>query len=232
MAVRLWHRSLRRICRDSVGTPSCQHGSLSLYNMHCNVLCCVVALVSRYVSWGFKTDPDRLVVKSSPYLKKKKWLIFTISLSQWSIVSNIDYKEFSLVFADQLHPALFVQCVGCVSLSLWSGLTPRFNVASTYNWGQQHFPRRCPDPKDGFSPVMIASCTSSPSPPKLSLYTLNWILTVEQITALKPDTVLSAQKGLTGLSWINNWDPNITLHSSWLVFVELPPAQGVVVGGL
>lgn len=71
--------------------------------------------------------------------------------------------------------------------------------------------------------LWAASCLSWS---RLSLYTLKWLLIVEQIAALQHDTVLAARKGLTGLSWINNQDPNMGLLGSCLLFVQSAPALG------
>lgn len=103
------------------------------------------------------------------------------------------------------------------------------NSSVSFHWGQLHFNRT------SFSDDERGGSTSASSLSRLSLYTLHWLLMVEQIAALKSDTVLALQKGLTGLSWINKQDLNIGPHSSRLPSVGLPPAWGVAVaaaGGL
>lgn len=65
---------------------------------------------------------------------------------------------------------------------------------------------------------------------RLNLYTLDCLLIVGQIAALKPNTVRAAWKGLTGISWINKWDP--AQRGSWLVFnYHQPCAQYWTVPG-
>lgn len=114
-------------------------------------------------------------------------------------------------------------------LSCLVPLAPKFNSAVPFHWDQHQFQRWWSELQDSSPGKGRLWAAPPPASSRLSLYTLDWLLIVEQIAALKPDTVLAAQKSLTGLSWINNWDPNIALHGSWLVFVQLPPAQGEAV---